>query len=300
MPKKESIILELQELASDSSNDVSDLLRKSLIVATKLKLEDFKHWVESELNGYESNDDIPEYRHMDTQMKVVNPFHGLQPFFLPPGLERNLCHIEFGAPISNVVAVLKNAKQHPDAMPPTVPLLPEQRQYLMNHMRVPIEPVRIVNVTCLEMILDAVRLRILNWSLELDERGITGEGMTFSKEEKDRAAGQQINIGNFQGVLGNVGDNNRLTQNLRLSVRTGDLASLAASLREQGLEKDDVSALTAAIKGDSPPTVPGKFGPKVSAWIGSMIAKAASGTWEIGTGAAGEFLGAVIGRYYGL
>ncbi len=48
MVKTDSIILELQELAADSNIDVSDLLRKCLIIATKLRLEDFKMWIQHE------------------------------------------------------------------------------------------------------------------------------------------------------------------------------------------------------------------------------------------------------------
>ena len=43
-----------------------------------------------------------------------------------------------------------------------------------------------------------------------------------------------------------------------------------------------------------------KFGPRVSAWIGKMIGKAAEGSWQIGLGAAGNLLAQAIAKYYGL
>ena len=57
----------------------------------------------------------------------------------------------------------------------------------------------------LATVIDAVRTMILNWSLKLEEEGILGEGLSFSEEEKQKAAtSTQIRIENFQGILGDV------------------------------------------------------------------------------------------------
>jgi hypothetical protein len=37
------------------------------------------------------------------------------------------------------------------------------------------------------MAIDAVRTRILVWSLELETQGILGDGIVFSKKEKEKA-----------------------------------------------------------------------------------------------------------------
>lgn len=56
-----SIVLELQQLASEDTFPITSLLRKALIVTTKLNLDDFKKWINNELNGYEKTDEIPKY-----------------------------------------------------------------------------------------------------------------------------------------------------------------------------------------------------------------------------------------------
>lgn len=43
-----SIVIELQQLASEDTCPIATLLRKALIVATKLNLNDFKKWVNNE------------------------------------------------------------------------------------------------------------------------------------------------------------------------------------------------------------------------------------------------------------
>ena len=43
-----SIVIELQQLASDGTCPIATLLRKALIVATKLNLMDIKIWTKSQ------------------------------------------------------------------------------------------------------------------------------------------------------------------------------------------------------------------------------------------------------------
>ena len=69
-----SLVEELQRDALDSKINVSDLLRKSLVVATKLNLADFRKWVECELNGYGKDDGLPDYRLIRCQVQSTNPF----------------------------------------------------------------------------------------------------------------------------------------------------------------------------------------------------------------------------------
>lgn len=57
-----SLLREIQNDAVNSSVNVSDLLRKCKILAYRLGNEDFKSWVDSELNGYDSEDLLPDYR----------------------------------------------------------------------------------------------------------------------------------------------------------------------------------------------------------------------------------------------
>lgn len=297
---RKSIVLELQEMATDRRHHVSDLLRKALVVATKLKLEDFRQWVNWELHGYDDScKEVPEYRHLRATMKVLNPFHGLQPFFMPPDLENTLCSIDFRAPISNAVSTLERHRGE-NVTPPLFPLSSEQKDFLIQNMRVPLEPLRLVSESQIDTLIDAVRSTVLEWSLKLEEEGIVGEGMTFSKQEKERAASStQVHIGNFQGVLGDV-SHSQVTQDLQMSVETGDFSTVRNCLASEGVQEDDIAELEAAIQADPQPESKGKFGPKVSEWMGKMISKAASGAWNIGTGAAGNLLGSALTSYYGL
>lgn len=56
------IVIELQQEALKSDFDIMSLLRKAYLVAKKLKLQEFKEWINNELNGYGDKDEIPKYR----------------------------------------------------------------------------------------------------------------------------------------------------------------------------------------------------------------------------------------------
>lgn len=57
-----SILIEIQKDCFDSNVQLSDLLRKCLYLAHKIKNENFVKWVNDELNGYQKTEELPTYR----------------------------------------------------------------------------------------------------------------------------------------------------------------------------------------------------------------------------------------------
>ncbi len=296
----QSIILELQSLATSRQNDITDLLRKALLVASKLHLDDFKNWINSELHGYRQND-IPEYRKISSELKVKNPYHGLQPFVLGnQKLADLICNIEIRDAIESLENLLRQNSRDNNFL--SVPLSHSQQASLMelqgDFVQLPV--VRIIGRNQVAAIIDAVRTRILEWALQLEEEGIIGNGLTFSESEKYKALeSASINIHNFQGVLGDI-SNSTMDLNLTQTITKNDFDSLANTLKSNSVEDSDIEKLYSALLEDPEPTQSGKFGTKVSAWIGTMISKASSGSWDIGIGAASSLLATAISKYYGL
>jgi len=292
-----SIIIELQELASDKSNDLTDLLRKSLIVATKLKIENFKIWIRNELYGYSDNDNVPPYREIRTDLKLFNPYEGLIPFIIGNSeIEDAVKNVKLSDQVENLINLINDADtgfvhyKTEDSM---------QRIFLDMQPNTNFTAVRRIGVNQIVAIIDTVRSTILEWALELEQEGILGEGISFSQEEKQIAmSNSNINIKQFQGVLGNVSDSN-LNQNLNISITKNNFEELSNYLQENNINEKDVKDLQTAISNDVVPTINGTFGDNVSSWIGKMISKASNGSWEISIGAAGGLLANAISKYYG-
>ena len=291
------LVLQLQQLAIDNGTDVTELLRKALLVATKLGLQLFRDWVNQELHGYDPSN-VPEYRQVHTELKVRDPYHGLIPFLIEDRkIMEQLCNdVPIQESIGSLVDLLQNQRGDGSLL---ITLPPYQKVLLMRMQGnfAQLEPVRTVGRNQVAAILDVVRTKILDWSLQLGADGVIGEGMTFSAEEKQRAQ-SSITIENFQGIIGDV-SRSTVTQNI-LMVRKGDFASLRAYLSEHGVDAEDIDDLERAIDADPMPATSESFGDKVSAWVGKMVSKAATDAWQIGIGAAGSLLGKALGAYYGL
>jgi hypothetical protein len=75
-----SLVLELQTDAINENVKVSQLLRKALLVATKLNVLELKKWCENELRGYESSE-VSNYRRVRGQLRAMNPLRGSPPWW---------------------------------------------------------------------------------------------------------------------------------------------------------------------------------------------------------------------------
>jgi len=294
----QSIVLELQELASNGNNDISDLLRKALLVSTKLGLLEFRSWTLAELNGYtgELRDNLPEYRITFGELKAFNPSRGFIPFQVPHQLNEILTKVNITESVHSLEQLMATAKSgvvlFNFSAEQTELLMSWQGDYLQ------FRPTRFIGINRLMAIFGAVRTTILEWSLRLEADGILGEGLSFSAKEKQNAM-SNIHIQNFQGILGNIDGGSSVTQHNSQHIAKADFSTLAKHLTKSGVEMTDVQELEQAVEDDETPASASQFGPRVSAWIGKMVGKAASGSWEISVGAAGGFLGNALGKYYG-
>lgn len=195
-----ALVLELQRAALDEKSSVSSLLRKALVVATKLQVADFEAWARAELEGY--NDDsvpIPAYRKISGAPKVWNPYHGYQ--------DLNCGSAALAEKISNMplaasIDALENDKGKAGGTW-MFSYPPGREQSLMKAMNPPaMKPSLHISETVIRSVIGRVRTIVLQWSLTLEKQGVLGEGMTFTQEERKKAQ-SSVHIGTYiSGVSG--------------------------------------------------------------------------------------------------
>ena len=181
-PAGAGIVLELQREASDSSVAVSDLLRKALLAARKLKIIDQEPWIQSELNGYliinGNYDALPKYRFVKSKIEYElcsssgTDFHdpllsGRSPYHPNENTEDYPCHVS----IAEIERWLKG--KTPDNYV-HISCQPDVEE-VFKTLKIPPSIVLTVQVSRLYGILDAVRNRIIDWTSELEEKGIIVE-----------------------------------------------------------------------------------------------------------------------------
>lgn len=292
-----SLVLQLQELAADNNCDITELLRKALVVATKLDLQDFRDWINFELYGYKS-DKIPDYRLVHTNLRLRDPTRGFIPFLIEDQNEMNsICNVHIKVSVSSLNNLLNNSETDEAILQVPLPHNLKLNLIRLQDEETQFEPFRFVATNQIAAILDQVRTKVLEWSLDLEKNKIVGDGLTFSTEEK-QIAQSVITIQNFQGILGDVSESN-VSQSLNMTVKKGDFDSLREFLTSKDVDAADIDDLENAINLDSSVTQPDSFGENVGQWIGKMATKSARGLWSVGIGAAGNLLAQAINAFYG-
>ena len=59
-----SLLNQIQDDLTSPSSNLSDILRRAKVLASKLKSSELRTWVKLESEGYESSEDLPDYRQM--------------------------------------------------------------------------------------------------------------------------------------------------------------------------------------------------------------------------------------------
>jgi hypothetical protein len=299
----QSLVEELQKDALNQDVAVTELLQKCLVVAVKLEIQEFASWARQELDGYK-NEEVPEYRVVYGQPQVKNPLRGYQPlFFDNPKLTERFSRMHFNQPVGKIEHELKRAQQKGSGefyvlYPPAV------EKKLMDSIEFPLQPFLNIGRSEFQKILDALRKIILEWTLKLESDGITGHGMTFSKEEKAKAQSITYNVKNlFHGIERSQIQIESVNSAQNLAVNQFDysklkelIQALKDSVEELGLEDGAIAELMAEIR-----TLESQAAsPKPKAFIIRELLLSVKNILE---GAAGSLIAsgllAQIGRFFG-
>lgn len=248
------LVENIQTQALDANVKVSDLLRRVKLAAVKLKLDDASEWVDRELKGYAQSDDVPTYRHTIGQLKAHTRFHGVIPVVGNAAWVRNICESPVRDSIAKVEVLAGDgtheviAKVHGsvEAEMNDAHATPGTEYYIHTPQSVFLD------------ILEQVRNLVLDWSIRLERAGISGEGISFSLEEKSIAAesASTINIENFTGHLhqGEVSGNQNRTivaatdQSVNAIAFPNLIEKVVAAIRAGVRDGDEQLALIAAVR----------------------------------------------------
>ncbi|PTS80456.1 hypothetical protein DBR33_01625 [Stenotrophomonas sp. HMWF022] len=228
-----SLVQEIQRDALDPKVGVSDLLRKALVVSTKLKINGDTAWIKAELSGYGGDAELPSYRELRGIPQVHNPFHGYIPFQMSPKLELEFCKFPMGFSVAEVESLLQqNEDQLRFSFPAPV------TAFFLKGMEVPMQPSLAISASVFHGVLDKVRNRVLQWALDLEDAGVVGDGMSFSPMEV-KAAQHVTNITNNIGSMHNsqLQQLSSGQQSYQMSENREELAAFLKELRSAAESK---------------------------------------------------------------
>lgn len=216
-----SIVLDLQQEVLKPDCDILNALRKAHLIASKLKLQEFDMWLQSELNGYSyrDQDKIPSYRKVKGTLKAFNPYNGwIAAQCTDDELEKMICEQKLWQPISELQELCQQ-----NAEGTIVLQFPAgQMKAIASMFRTPVPMQFALHISqhLLKSIIELVKNCILEWTIRLESEGILGEGMQFSQEETAMAQKVPQTINNYYGTVVNgdvqksqivSGDNNTVS-----------------------------------------------------------------------------------------
>jgi hypothetical protein len=215
-----SLLRDIQDAAIDSKTDLSTLLRKCMVLASRLGSLDFKQWIENELNGYASGDELPLYRIITTNSK--GHFSGgfgsglrnadIPLSCIPAKFRKALKSAFLTQSVATLEALVANAKNGTAQEPWSPDLVAYVGQGIYENMNC-MQAWKVIPITSIVAVLDAIRNKILNFVLEIEaEAPDAGEGAVNSNpvpKERVHQMFTTIITGNVQNL---ANGNERVTQ----------------------------------------------------------------------------------------
>jgi hypothetical protein len=227
------LVIQFQEDLTVGNKGIADLLRTAKLISAKLGLGTIQEWIEHELNGYPLDLAIlPDYRVISGgQLQFCNPYHGWIPAMASPIVD---------IPIRGAVtklAVYKPGDHFYVSPAVNYPLTDPSgsSQPIMSF------PQRIeFSVSAIIGIVEGVKTRLVDWSIELEKQGILGENMSFKEEEKAIAKNQtSTNIFNVKGDFSRVNFRS-LDNSVNIQDRSGTVFDAAREKLHAEIEDEDV------------------------------------------------------------
>jgi hypothetical protein len=215
-PKGRSMNLVNELQVSAEREDVLVVLRKARRLASKLGVNDIDEWLRAEQDGYDTSQTIPKYR----MVKGALVFNTNGPVPVGMGMAANgvmdypggiALDTPMAFSMSEIVGLIDGARSRKNAIYMTI-----HQPEILRDLHDTLHPILANRVTFMlrmspaqiRAIPEAVKDKVLDWACELERRGVHGENMTFSGEERAAAHAITFNIsGSRIEQLNNMGDN---------------------------------------------------------------------------------------------
>lgn len=246
----DSLVIQLQRECLDPNISTLDIMRKALVVARKLDVPDFRKWVSKEIEGYKPGDDVPEYRMIQGEIKAWNPYHGwIDVVMEDPKAKEVLSVRAIGQPIGELDTIVKSS----GGGTVHISFPPQTELDLMRGSSVHLRATLHVGGAAIKGISDRVRDIVLNWCLDLEAKGVLGEGMTFSEREKKTASEANYHVhyhgsvGASQVQQGTVSSSQTISARIDLDGVKSLVAELRSQIPELKLVADRESQMLAEI-----------------------------------------------------
>lgn len=306
-----SLLKDIRNAALEADEPIANVLRKCAVLGTQLKSNDLREWALQELNGYDDEDDVPEYRRVPAPLmgNFTGRFGtgytnvGVPAINLPEKLRERARSAVFTHGVAGLEALLEGGDG--DRLQFSWPgdwLTWIHSETKWNDGMILYAAWQVVGKANVAETIDAIRNRVLEFCLRLEEEIpelMSDDDDSALPSGAEAAASQVVNQVIVFGPVGNIANASPgANQAARVAVKRNDLSGLAAALSGFGVPPEEIEKLRAAIETETERA--GKAARPCAAWYKRAKQAVASGTWSLAQGATISTIRGAILSYLGL
>lgn len=305
-----SLLRDIQDAAISSEIELSVVLRKCRVLSARLGNDEFKKWVEQELNGYKNIKELPDYRIFEVQSKghFFGPYGSgiknadIPLICMPEDLRESLGKSYCVNPISAYEALIKSSKGEnlQEPWPPDIFALFGSQIYSdMNCLTA----WKIIPYGSIVALVDKVRNSVLNFVLEIESENPDAGEALINQPAIPKETVENVFNTTIYGNVGNISDgSSNVNQTTNMNIHKEDLSSLKSQLAKLGVPSSELDDLEKAINEDDKNEVmkSGSLGTKVTNWLGGLLTKSAKGIIPVIQGITANVITKALFLYYGI
>lgn len=310
----------LQEVIDELINAEKSLigpLMKLNYFGRLIKNDDLTNYTNSEIKGYNPNDEVPEYRKTLGKLVVDASSYYIETRTLelpmsvvPQEFRDHFQYLQIREGISTIEKMAKDMMEDGKQefyKPLPLELLREiqpilTRLYKSNPPLVASAMRVIGNGNVILDISGAVRTKLLEFVMSIaDELGFDIEITETNKKQINQTINyymKTIITTSGDGNVINTGDNNTISNNNK--IEKGNIEHLKDELRKQGIAEEDIAELSTIIQEEVPESQTNVLSEKETNWILGITKKALNGVGRIATSVTANLLASMIKGYHGI
>ncbi|WP_109391132.1 AbiTii domain-containing protein [Proteus cibi] len=249
-----SLFSEIQTDILNPKSNITDILRKCLVLAYKINNDVFIKWAELELGGYGNSDVLPDYRIQSTMIKGdFTDGHGrtfqgmiIDKHFVPDFLKDIFCSGKMDYPASYLESLLHYSGDTDPRKDMPMSVLCEFKNLYSGLFCM--KAYEILPRTGCYSIIDSIKNKILKFLLEIEKKIENIEDIKLSKEDEKAITQTFTNHIYGNANIANASENFNQNIQLQSDELINNLLSELLQLKEQGKDVDTIDTVIPQIE----------------------------------------------------
>lgn len=268
----------IKELIKDISYDqitLNQALMRAKLIAFEINNDDFKNWINKELNGYNNGDKLPDYRIIPCDIFAVMEAYGQRktvPYDLT-NIDKDLDGKIYKMEVQQSVSIIENGLKDTDEVygyqDLPIQIVQMLREMSENNFIVSVK--RRIQLSQSQHILNLTKQKLIDTLLELDQAFPNlQDNFKNTKENKEKTStiiNNHIYGENASSAIG-VGEN--IDQKIS-NVYNQKIERVLADLKKLGVPEEDIIEVEEIVSKETDKV---KLGKRLMSWAGKMANKA--------------------------